>query len=986
VKLLLLVLLVAFPLASQVTTVTLYGVVADQSSAAVAGAAIVAENEQTNAAYRSASNDQGEFTFQFLPIGVYRLRVDAKGFRPVVQNGLSFTAGQAVRLRYSLELSEVKEAVTVSAETTQINAVNSEQRATLSGDSARELPVQRRDWTNTLRLGTGIAVGGRSSNSVAMNGLAPSGFRFTVDGTNATSDQEYPAMGMDGGFNIVKAISMEAIAEVNTVKGIASAENAGSMSGNVNLVTRSGSNEFHGSGFWNNQLENYNARNPFLASNPGATFNQYGGSLGGRIIRNRLFFFGAYEGYQQRAFQSVSGTVPTPEFRARALAAQPLYKPALDLLPLPTQPYAPTAINAQYNGASSQRAADNHLTARSDYYLNERNLFTFRYTRGRPDQISPRFIELNPRSFLGASEQGTFSYTRSSANFVAVTRFGYNYNRSLRVDNRYNLGIGNISGAIGFNVSSGETFFKEGNTSSVEQNFAWNRGAHSTKFGGTFQRQAGGRDNIDLPNFNYATVDDFLANIPSTVTLTFGVKQYVLRTLQIGGFFQDDWKLRRNLILSYGFRYDLFTVPTERDNRVFNRDAPYGFGPLRAPDEMFNSDRNNFAPRLSLAWTLDAAGKTVLRTGAGYFFSPRSLFGGPLETVLTALDEPFRTTLSRAEAQRLNVRYPATLAETLPKVRGNTGLWANTSIDPNFPNPFSVQWLFSLSRQLSSASSLEVAYVGNRASQLNMVRVQNLPDRVTGVRPVAGFGEFRYYDPSDNSSYNSLQTSYRRRFQKDFSLNVNYTWARNLSFSDGDLLLAERPQDNNNIRIERGPTPYERRHALAIDGLYELPLLRLTNSPNRATKLALGGWQFSAIFEARGGSPINVSQNSAWPSARPDYNGAEPTFSNWRETLQFLNPAAFVLIPTVRASGVAERFGNLGRNALRGPAVASVDFSLGKRFALTERLGAQFRAEMFNATNTPIFGGLQSGRNANTFGRFTNANVRTMQLHLRINF
>jgi hypothetical protein len=791
---------------------------------------------------------------------------------------------------------------------------------------------------------------------------------------------------MDGGFNIVKGVSLEAIAKVSSAKGIASAEIAGTLSGNVNVMTKGGTNDFHGSAFWNNQLENYNSRNPFLATKPGATFNQYGGSFGGRIVRNKLFFFGAYEGYQQRSFQTVSGATPTPEFRARALAAQPLYKPVFDLMPNPTTSYAPTAVNAQFFGASSQSAADNHATVRADYNPTEKDLFSFRYTRGRPDQVSPRFVVANPRSFLGAMEAGTMTYTRMFGNVVAVTRFGYNYNRSLRVDNRYNLGIANISGAIGFNAQNGETFFKEGNVSSLEQTFAWNKGRHSVKFGMIYQRQAGGRDNIDLPNYNYATVEDFLANIPSQVTMTFGVKLYQLRTVELGGFVQDDWKLTRNLIVSAGVRYDIFTVPTERDGRVFNRDAPFGFGPLRPPGQMYKPDYNNVAPRLSLAWTLDKEGKTVLRTGAGYFYSAHTLFGGPLETVLTALDEPFRVQFSRADALRLGVRYPMTLEQALPLVRGAPTVWANTHIDPFFPNPYSIQWLFSLARQFGNATSVEAAYVGNRGVRLNMVRQMNLVDRFTGVRPNAAFGEFRYYDPSDASSYNSLQVSMKRRLQRGFTLNANYTWARNLSYSDGDLLLADRPQDNNNIRLDRGPTGFERRHVFLLDSLYELPFARWAGVQGRTGKLLLDGWQLSGIWQARSGTAANLSQNSTYPSARVDYVGGEVYRNDWRETLVYFNPAVFAQVPIVRASGASERNGNVGRNALRNPGNWTVDFSLAKAFEIREGMRAQLRLDMFNAFNRPTFGGLQTSINSSNFGRLTSAGARTMQLHFRLSF
>jgi outer membrane receptor for ferrienterochelin and colicin len=330
----------------QVNTATIYGNVADPSDAAVPNAQATLKNVLTGLSQTVVSNGAGEFTFTFVPVGTYDLTVTAIGFETYFQRGLTLAAGQNLRLQIALQMGNVKSMVTVTGEQTLVNAVNAQQETTLSNRDITQLPMARLDWTQLLSLNTGAAPNG--SGEVTMNGIAPSAFTITVDGTNATADPEYNTLSLPSNFNTIKIMSPDAIQEVSVTKGIAPAEIAGTMSGNVNVITKSGTNEFHGDLFENNQVAAYNARNSLLASKTGDTFNQYGGSFGGPILHDKLFFFTAYEGLQERAFQVVSGSVPTPLFLSRALAANPAYAATLRYYPQPTSSYAATALTAQY--------------------------------------------------------------------------------------------------------------------------------------------------------------------------------------------------------------------------------------------------------------------------------------------------------------------------------------------------------------------------------------------------------------------------------------------------------------------------------------------------------------------------------------------------------------------------------------------------------------------------------------------------------------
>ena len=213
-----------------------------------------------------------------------------------------------------------------------------------------------------------------------------------------------------------------------------------------------------------------------------------------------------------------------------------------------------------------------------------------------------------------------------------------------------------------------------------------------------------------------------------------------------------------------------------------------------------------------------------------------------------------------------------------------------------------------------------------------------------------------------------------------------YTWASNISYNEGDLSLPNiRPQDNNNLRAERGPTPYDVRHRFATDFLYELPFQRWA-SGGTASRLLLGGWQFRGIFVANSGAPITILQGSAVPGSRPDYVGGDPIFDNYNETLVYLNPAAFARVPVIQASGATARPGTLGRAALRGPGGWNVDLSFSKNLNFTESLRLQLRADMFNALNHTVLGGVSTSILDANFGRLTSATARVVQLNARFSF
>lgn len=962
---------------AQVNTATIFGTVTDPSGAAVSQAAVTITNEQTGGTWNTTANAAGEYTFTFLPAGKYSLVTRAAGFKENRSTGLDLAGGQEVRLKYSLALGEVTESVTVTAETPLVNTANAEQGHSVNTLRMMELPTANRDWSTLLQLGAGLTV---TNNAVSMNGLPQDGFRFTVDGADASGSGESETMASLG---YIKAVSLEAVREVNVTSGIAPAESGPTMSGNVNVITKSGTNEFHGSLFENNRLEDFAARNQFLATRPPVTFNQFGGSLGGPLVKNKLFLFGVFEAYRSRAFASVNGNVPTKEFRERVIAAVPAMKTYFDTFPLPNSSYAAGATTGFYQSAGSSKEDSNHFSVRGDYQVSDGNLLAVRFTHDKPFQLTPRVSEANKRTFDVRTDKGVVSFIHSSATWSAETRYGYNRYERIRLDHIYTLGISAITGSLGFS-NSGELMENLGTNWSGEQVVALTRGRHSIKLGGLFHLYQSGRNNVTVPEFQFASVADLLANSPSQVTISFGVRPYTLYNWINGYFIQDDFRITRNLIMNAGLRYDHFSVPRESSGRLFNRTGPFGIGPYTDPDSVFQANWMDFSPRLGFAWSVDS--KTAIRWGAGKFTSAHNHFGGPVEIVQNAIDEPNRTVFSAAEAKKYGISYPTTNAAILPLVKGGASI-SGTVISQHFPQPYSFQWTLSLSREVAKDLSIESAYVGNHAVHANVVRKINQVSPITGQRPYPSYSEYNYYDGSESVRYNAWQNTLRRRFAHGFQAGAVYTWANTQCFSNAaNIGYPNPPQDTNNIRGEKGPSPFDIRHHFHTDALVELPLHKLTDRDGRGARLALRGWQFSGILTAETGAPLNVTQSTTYASTRPDYVGGNAYAADPEVTLQYLNKAAFAKTP-IGAGGAPAHFGTLGRNALRLPGFWNLDLALAKNLEFTERYRLQLRCDMFNSLNHTNFSSITTGIDSGSFGRFTaTRGARTVQFNARLSF
>ena len=1014
------------PLAQpQANTATLHGTVTDPSEAAIANASITLTNEGTQAVVVQRSGTGGEFVFAFVPPGVYTLRIELAGFKSLAAAGINLSAGQQARLTYRLDLGQVSESVKVEGSGSLINTVSSEQLKTFRPGEIRELPLQNRNFTRILILIPGAVPSTGSSTGVNMNGVGTNGTQWSLDGTNASGNTGANSPGAYQAPNLVDIMSIEGIQEVSAVKGVIPAEYENAIGGQVNLISKSGTNQWHGSLFENHRNRLLNARLQTLATKPALTFNQFGGSLGGPVKKDKIFLFGVYEGYREREGAFVQGNVPTDSLRAQLQAAVPAYKMTLDAYPSPNQPTAPNAIVGLYSGAQASRRDDNHIDAKGDILFSSSSRLAVTFNHGTPIREIPSLFLNNDRSWTNSLNRFSISQTVTKATWVSETRFGYTRTIQVRGDAFFNQkepnrsdeeftgarSIPRFTTGFGIGGPTAEANRSGGPMTTISQKFARSSGRHFLKFGGNYSYLIGTRNNPENPGLFYPTLDSMLRNAPASGTVTFGNGDFDMRTYGFGGFFQDDFRVMPKLTLNLGLRYDFYsnfrsvgkkgTPAAGLYNPAFlSQDGAFRVGPFNPVDKPFNHDPINLGPRVGFAYNPDGQGKTAIRGGFGMMFSPNTPEIGWFATAI-APNIPSRQELGPANISRFNVRFPMFNADFLQQVQqlaqeaGASPRNVFQMFNSDLQAPYTMQFSLDVQRQLGRTLVLNTGFVGTRGVKLILFRAANRVDRITGLRPNPNLSQPIYTDNSQTLSYYSWQSSLKKRFSNNLSFDVNYTWSKGLGTASGDFGAWFAGENSNtlnqeffDLRSDYGPSSYDLKHLFTAGWVYEVPVW--TGLQYRTVRNALGGWQLSGIFRANTGLPVTVSQTSSIPGQRGEYVGGGPVkLDNYRDTLQYLNPAVFTLIPVSSASGAPIRPGNVGRGSIREPGMWNLDFSLAKAFAipLREKMRLQFRADMFNALNHTNLSGLRTSRNDVFFGRLLGTRgSRLMQVGAVLNF
>lgn len=996
------------------------GTVADTTGAVVPSANVTITNIRTGITREVVSAADGTFQFVNLSPSTYRLHASAEGLSPNDTTDIPLIVGQRRLINIVMQPATVQTEVTVSGgELVTVDVSSARVGANVNEREVANLPLNGRQLSQLYLLAPGAqTAGGGSFDNIRFSGRANQQNAVRFDGVEGSSIVDASPGNLNGesstGFRL--QTSLESIQEFRVESSNYPAEFGTGTGGQITVVTKSGGNDIHGSLFEYLRNSNMDARNFFDAAKSPLRLNQFGGSLGGPVRKNKLFFFAAYEGLRQRASVNFIETVPSAAARARAV---PSIAPVLNAFPRGTEPSANPDLDIA-RLAAAYPIDENYGSLRLDYQINSAHRVSARYLRdqgylqqplgvtGNQFQISavPQNAMVSLQSVVSANKLNEFrlgfngAKTRASGYAPSVNGLDMS---AISIDFTGNVALSGIGGQgssagaarPGGLVRSNSTQNGRGQpytnyTMSFIDTFSWTLDKHTLKFGGEIRPINIYTDRLGGATYTFSNLADLLANRPSQVQFlgdvsapspfnngVTGVRQ--ARQNYYIGYAQDEWRLKPTLTMSYGLRYEYYSVLHEAGNRnVFFDTVNGGILPSNTP--FYKSSKLNFGPRLAFAWSPAALkNKTVFRIGAGFYYGP-----GQTEDQIQPIES------DRVSRTLRNVAYPIVPAEVIAGYDindPNLG-YQPRAYAPGYTLPERIlSYTASLQQEMPGGGVLTVAYVGSQGRNLFLRSWTNL---LTGVatNPTTGvaipqyqfgnrFAQIDYKTSGGTDHYDSLQSTFQRRFKQGLTLGAQWTYAHSIGNTGGsnEAQTAVNPFDFN---ADRGNNAFDVRHSANVSALYDIPLAR----GNRF----LGGWQLGGIFNGRTGLPIDVkitrpdtvyrdNRTGAivnnpilgadglpvttaivnYPGGgsfrnvrRPDVVTGVNPFLTGSDKRLYLNPAAFAM----PAPGV---IGNLGRGALHGPGLAQFDLTLQKRFRVSERFRLEFRGELYNLFNRTNF-------------------------------
>jgi hypothetical protein len=927
----------------------------------------------------------GNYTFAALPIGNYAITASQQGFKTVALKDVRLQVGDNRTLDISMQIAADTTSISVEALASALDRESSTIGNVIGAQQVREIPLNGRSWASLMLLAPGaVNTGAGDMGSIRFSGRSNDDNNFMYDGVDASGVKDQT---MEADLRLV--VSTDSIAEFRVNSSLYSAESGSGGGAQINLVSKGGTNEFHGGLFEFVRNEIFDARNPFDTSKQPFRLNQFGANLGGPIIKNRTFFYANYEGLRQRLSQTMRADVPSAAFKARA--TNPGIQPILAAYPIGNLVTSDPDINRYVVDRSNSWTEDSG-SLRIDHRFNDNNNLYARYSTDNGVVSTP------VTAFEGDRENSSLvpthfvlQYQRIfTPTFVNEIKAGINREPL----NRASLGpfkneTINISGFTSLNDNN--VAIEAGTSYALIDNVAMSRGRHSIKFGGEIRRI---HVNVGDPLYasnsvTYPNRTTFLNNQVDNVAVNSGFPVQGTRKWMYMFFMQNDFKITPELTVNLGLRYEVYGVNREvRDRyRVFDAWECKGFCPMGTP--WYTPDHNNFDPRVGLAWAPKALkGKTVIRTGAGIYHGP-----GQVDDVNTALDNFISNySLTRAEAPALS--YP--LAPYLAQAK-EVGITPR-SMQRDRSDLYSANWGFSIQQQLVAGFMTQVAYNASVGKHL-FARVDiNRLDLVTRTRMLPTFGRIDEKRYDGNSNFNALQISLHRRVGRGLNWGTEYMWSHSINDMSVGAGEGDRPQNSDCRACDRGNSAQDIRHTSTSNWVYALPFGKGQKYVNDGPAArVLGGWEMSGIWTIRTGRTLNITMSRS-SNDLPDGNSRNPrpnlvpgasiypaggrTYSNW------YNPAAF-------ATPASRTWGNLGRGIARGPGAGQVDWSLQKVNRITEKKTITLRFEAFNLfnftqaanpgstwTSPASFGIVSSGLNR-TIGSGT---ARQLQLAMRLSF
>ena len=1011
------------------------GTVTDANGAAIPKAAITVTNEGTGSERRVEADEDGTYVVAELPVGLYTIKIEVPNFAATNRPHVKVDVGAETRVDVPLSVQGVAVGVTVQDQAPVLQSDSSALAEVINTRQVLELPINGRDFRRLTTITPGAAPRSQrgSLGSFTVNGQREKSNIFLIDGVdNNDSFRNQPSFNQGGVTGAPATLfPVDALGEfsIQTQGAAEYGRNSGAV---LNIVVKSGTNDFHGSAYEFLRNDNFDARNFFETTRNEFKNNNFGGVIGGPIVPNRTFFFAGYEGQRETVFSPFAVRVPSVADIAAARAANatagraenPLSTRLLALFPTENSAAA-TGNNYSFGAPNSNRS--NNFLAKIDHRINDKLNLSGRYIFGQGTQIFPltsgngsplpayqtvvptriQLVGLNLSYIVTPSviNELRLSYNRFTQGFTTLdgsfdpTSIGLNTGLTTG-----GLPTITISGFVPLGAPNNIPRSRVSSAYQVVDNVTWTTGAHTYKFGAEYRRPLVNsvNDTFKRGQINFTSLAGFLAGSPSpgsTVILRGGTRRDTY-THNVGLFVQDDWKVNPRLTLNLGLRYEYTGVFADAHKQISNFVPGTGLaqvGDARLP-RLYNRDLNNFAPRLGFAYDLTGKSKTVLRAAYGiYYDAPSQDFflahsfqnGGP-----GSVGNNFLPAIGT-----FNVTFPATA--TVPFGPG-VAIFPGTTAPPtpfpifgadlNLRTPYVQSYNANLQHTLGAATVVQFSYVGSLGRKL--YRVRDINQAVPGAgsaqsrRPFnAQFPQYsfiNYFETSANSNYNAFQTYLRQRMSRGLTLFASYTWSKSIDDASNGIYGGTRgvsfPQDSYNARAERGLSSFDVRHRLSVNFVYDLKFLphALASLPERLTD----GWQLSGILTSSSGIPITpfISTDVSLTGElndRPNVIG--DIYAGGRTVGAWINPCVLNADGTRRNTcragdtpawqiPAAGAFGNAGRNIIIGPRSNIFDFSVNKNTKLNERVTVQFRSEFFNIFNHPNFALPNVQANAATFG------------------